>query len=69
MLVSLRKQTKLVFNIKNLQNCKQPIASLTSFPLRQFTIKKKSSKIWMNEHVNDAYVKKAKIVYNSTIFS
>ncbi len=27
-----------------------------------FSIKKKSSKIWMNEHINDIYVKKAKMV-------
>jgi hypothetical protein len=31
-------------------------------PSMMFTIKKKSSKMWMNEHVNDEYVKKAKMV-------
>lgn len=38
------------------------IISLCACPQRSFTIKKKSSKIWMNEHVNDEYVKKAKLV-------
>jgi len=38
------------------------IISLVAYPQRNFTIKKKSSKIWMNEHVNDEYVKKAKLV-------
>ncbi len=37
-------------------------SSLTFTPVKNFTIKKKSSKIWMNEHVNDEYVKKAKMV-------
>lgn len=37
-------------------------SSLTFSPVKNFTIKKKSSKIWMNEHVNDEYVKKAKMV-------
>jgi len=36
-------------------------SSLTFSPVKNFTIKKKSSKIWMNEHVNDEYVKKAKM--------
>ncbi len=39
-----------------------PIAQLYHKLASTFTIKKKSSKIWMNEHINDAYVKKAKLV-------
>jgi len=45
-----------------LSNQTPAVSSLTFSPAKSFTIKKKSSKIWMNEHINDEYVKKAKMV-------
>ena len=45
-----------------LSNQTPAVSSLAFSPAKSFTIKKKSSKIWMNEHINDEYVKKAKMV-------
>lgn len=61
MLSRILKQGYDVHILKALRRSR-PLVSLTFCPQQSFTIKKKSSKIWMNEHVNDEYVKKAKLV-------
>jgi hypothetical protein len=63
MLGILKKHIKFSAIIQSApQVLSQRAIELKYVPKYQFTIKKKSSKMWMNEHINDIYVKKAKMV-------
>ena len=54
------KLTKFAYPLSKFNN---PLVCLSYNINYAFTIKKKSSKMWMHEHVNDSYVKKARLVY------
>ena len=63
MLKKLRDGKEILKRMISLQREAQSFRTLSHFSFKDFTIKKKSSKIWMNEHVNDPYVKKAQLVF------